>query len=183
LHRVSSIFPAARIVELPVRKCRPRQRIIVLFDDYSFDLSNWKLGILDGPSRLRAHPERSESFLLGCCETPEHEADHCEADKSDDGARVALEVASQTPIAANPCQGSFDNPALWNNSEVVQLGSLDDFDDPTAGACGNVRHSWSAISRVGEDALYEWKQGSCALGQDERGAIAILDIGRVNRDA
>jgi hypothetical protein len=106
---------------------------------------------------VRAHPERNESFLLGCCETPEHEADHCEADKSDDGACVALEVASQTPIAADPCQGSFDNPALWNNREIMQLGSLDDFDDPTAGACGSVCHPWSAISRVGKDALYEWK--------------------------
>src|SRR5436853_5590140 len=38
----------------------------------------------------------------------EHDADHGQSDEGSDGAGVALEIACQAAIAADPGQGSFD---------------------------------------------------------------------------
>ena len=41
----------------------------------------------------------------------EHDADHGQSDEGSDGAGVALEIACQAAIAADPGQGAFDDPA------------------------------------------------------------------------
>jgi hypothetical protein len=41
----------------------------------------------------------------------EHDADHGQSDEGSDGAGVALEIACQAAIAADPGQGSFDDPS------------------------------------------------------------------------
>jgi len=112
----------------------------------------------------------------------QHYADHCETDEGDDGARVSLEVACQATIAADPRQRAFDDPALGQDNELVQFGSLDDFDHPTAGAGSGVCDAWSLISGVGEDALDEGEEAARALIEHEPRSVAILHIGGVDDD-
>ena len=54
----------------------------------------------------------------------EHDADHGQSDEGSDGAGVALEIARQAAIAADPGQGSFDDPALGQDDEFVQFVAL-----------------------------------------------------------
>ena len=70
------------------------------------------------------------------CQASEHDADHREPDKSGDSARISLEIARQAAIAADPGQGSFDDPALGQDDEFVQFVALDDLDHPMAAHMG-----------------------------------------------
>ena len=65
----------------------------------------------------------------------------------------------------------------------MQLVTLDDLHDPAARAGGSIGYPWPLITGVGEDAFDERKLGSRALVEDQRGPIAILDIGGVDRNA
>jgi hypothetical protein len=65
----------------------------------------------------------------------------------------------------------------------VHLVALDDFHDPAAGIGGSSCYPWPLISGVGEDPLDERKQGSRALVEDQRGPVAILDIGGMDGNA
>jgi len=65
----------------------------------------------------------------------------------------------------------------------VQFGALDDFDNPAAGAGGGQCRARTLIACVGEDTQNEREQGSGAFVKNERGAVAILDIGWVNGSA
>ena len=48
-----------------------------------------------------------------CCGEPaQHDADHGETDEGDDVTNVALEVAGEAPVAADPGKGALDDPAL-----------------------------------------------------------------------
>ena len=58
----------------------------------------------------------------------EHDADHGQPNEGSDGAGIALEVACQAAIAADPGQGSFDDPTLGQDDEFVQFVALDDLD-------------------------------------------------------
>jgi hypothetical protein len=64
-------------------------------------------------------------------EPPEHDADHGEADEGGDGSGVALEVARQAAKAADPGEGSFDDPALGQDFESDGGGRA--FDDLESG--------------------------------------------------
>src|SRR3984893_17472742 len=90
----------------------------------------------------------------------EHDADHGQSDEGSDGAGEALEIAYQAAIAADPGQGSFDDPALGQYDEFVQLVALDDLEHPTAGpGCGS-RGARSLIAGLGADALHEGGRGT-----------------------
>ena len=65
----------------------------------------------------------------------------------------------------------------------MEFGTLDDFDDPAAGARGGQRRARPLIACIGEDAQNEWEQGPGALVENECGAVTILDVGRVNGSA
>ena len=112
----------------------------------------------------------------------EHEADHGEAEEGSDGASVALEVSHQAAIAARPSEGSFDNPTLGENDEVVGVGALDDLDGPAAGIRHRLCRPWALIAGIGEDALDE-REGPARLAKNFADAVAILDVGRMNNDA
>src|ERR1044071_1196479 len=97
---------------------------------------------------------------MGCPgEASEHDADHGKSDEGSDGAGVALEIPCQAAIAADPGQGSFDDPALGQYDEFVQLIALDDFEHPTAGPGSGSRGAGSLIAGIGEDALdaFRWQ--------------------------
>jgi hypothetical protein len=114
---------------------------------------------------------------------PEHKADHGETYEGCGGASVALEVACQAAIAADPSEGSLDDPALGQDDELVQFGALDDFDAPVARADGGLRHTWSLVAGIGEDALDEGKEAARASIKNEPRPIAILQVGGMDGDA
>src|SRR5882762_10325196 len=115
-------------------------------------------------------------------EAAEHDADHREPDEGGDSAAVALEIACQTAIAADPGQGSFDDPALGQHDEFVQFVALDDLEHPTAGpGCGS-RGARSLIAGIGEDALDEGEEAAGALIEYQPRPVAVLNIGGMDDD-
>lgn len=96
---------------------------------------------------------------------------------------MALEVAHEPTVAADPCQGSLDDPSLGQHCELVHLIAPDDLDDPVAragrGECG----TWPLIAGIGEDAPDEGPQSACGLGQHEACAVAVLHVGGMDGDA
>ena len=56
----------------------------------------------------------------------QHDADHGEPDPSSDRPAVALEVAGEAAIAADPSEGPLDNPALRQHEEAMGVASLYD---------------------------------------------------------
>ena len=85
----------------------------------------------------------------------QHDADHGQPDEGSDGAGVALEIAGQVAIAADPGQGAFDDPAPGQDDEFVQFIALDDLKYPTTGAASRSRGARSLITGTGEDARDE----------------------------
>lgn len=65
----------------------------------------------------------------------------------------------------------------------MQFVARDDFDDPVAAPGGGQCGVRSAVACVGEDAHDERKQSSRAFVENERRAIAILDVGGMNGGA
>src|SRR5258708_33423716 len=89
-----------------------------------------------------------------------HDADHRKAHEGYDGPSIALEIACQATVAADPGEGSLDDPALGQHDELVQFGALDDFDHPMARAGSGLRHACSLIARLGQDALDEGEEAA-----------------------
>ena len=116
-------------------------------------------------------------------QAPKHEADHRETHEGCDGASVAFKVACQAPVAADPSEGSLDDPALGQDDERVQFGALNDFDNPTVRATSGLRHTWSLIAGIGEDALDEGKEAARASIKNQPRPIAILQVGGMDDDA
>ena len=65
----------------------------------------------------------------------------------------------------------------------MQFGAFDDFDDPIATLGGGQRGARPLISGVGEDAQDEREQRVGARIENERRAVAILDIGGMHHGA
>ena len=121
--------------------------------------------------------------MVWSCQASQHDADHCKSDIADDGSCIALVVARQPPIAADPGEGALHNPAFWQDDEFVQLVAFDDLDNPIAGACGGQGGACALIAGIGEDAQDEGKQCPRARIENESRAIAILDVCRMNGNA
>ena len=60
----------------------------------------------------------------------QHDADHGEAEEGGDGSGVALEVAGQAAVAADPGEGALDDPALGQDDEAMCIAALDDLQGP-----------------------------------------------------
>ena len=112
----------------------------------------------------------------------EHDADHGEADEGCGGSCVALEVARKTPVVADPCQGPLDDPAFGENDEAMELVAFDDLEFPSAGLGDGRGGLRSLIAGIGEDALDKGKEAAGAPVENERRAIAILNVGRMDDD-
>src|SRR5438105_13237922 len=110
----------------------------------------------------------------------EHDADHGQPDEGSDGAGVALEIACQAAIAADPSQGSLDDPAPGQDDEFVQFVALDDLQHPTTGAGSGSRGACSLITGIGEDALDEREEAAGASIENQARPVAILNIGGMN---
>lgn len=112
----------------------------------------------------------------------EHETDHGEADEGGNGASVALEIARQAAIAADPGQAPLDDPALGQSDELVQFAAFDDFHDPAAGGGCGALDTRALIAGVGEDAMDERKQPTRAPIENQPCAVAVLHVGGVDHD-
>ena len=65
----------------------------------------------------------------------EHDADHSEPDECGGGSHVALEVASEAPMLADPGERSLDDPAFEEHEETVRFIAIDDLELPGSGLC------------------------------------------------
>ena len=131
---------------------------------------------------LRAHPGSLDSWRGICSKSPEHDADHGEADECSNGRCVAFEVASQATVTTDPRERSFDDPPFRQDLKSSSVRSLDDLQAPGTSAPHRHRHLASRVSAIGKDALDEREQSSRPAQQVE-GAIAVLNIGGMNDNA
>lgn len=63
------------------------------------------------------------------------------------------------------------------------VAALDDLDDPGSGGGNSIGGLGGVVTAVGVDALDEGKQAPRPLVEDQRRAVAILDVGRMDGDA
>ena len=112
----------------------------------------------------------------------QHDADHGEAEEGGDGSGIALEVAGEAAVAADPGKGALDDPAFGQDDEAMGIAALDDLQSPRTGLGNNLGHLWPLVAGVGKDAFDE-REGSPRGAQQLARAIAILHVGRVDGDA
>ena len=109
----------------------------------------------------------------------EHDGDHGESEEGGDGSGVALEVAGQSAVAADPGEGALDDPAFGQDDEAVGIAALDDLQSPGTGLGDQLGHLWPLVAGVGEDAFDE-REGSPHRAQQVARTVAVLHIGRVD---
>ena len=112
----------------------------------------------------------------------QHDADHGEAEEGRDGSGVALEVAGQAAVPADPGKSTLDDPSLGQDDEAMGIAALDDLQAPEAGLGDDFGHLRPLVAGVGKDAFDE-RKGSPRRAQQVTRAVAILQIGRVYGDA
>jgi hypothetical protein len=88
---------------------------------------------------------------------------------------VSLIVTRKAPVAADPRQGAFHDPALWQDNEAANIAALHNLERPGARAGDEGPHLGSGITTIGDDALNERKTPP-RLPQQLFGAVAVLDI-------
>ena len=129
---------------------------------------------------LRADPRRMDSRAKSWFgQSFEHDADHCETHESGDGCCVTFKVASEPAIAADPGEGSFDDPSLWQDDEAMCVAAFDDLQGPAAGVGDHLGHLGPLIARISKDALDKGKPAP-RRAQQLTSTIAILHVGRVD---
>ena len=108
-------------------------------------------------------------------------ADHGELHEDRGDAGLSLVVARETPVAADPGEGAFHDPALGQHDKPPNIAALHDLERPTAGAGDERSHLGSGVAAIGDDALDE-REPSPRLPQQGLGAVAVLDVGGVDVD-
>jgi len=91
-------------------------------------------------------------------------------------------ITRQAAIAADPGQGSFDDPALGQDDELVQIVALDDLEHPTAGAGSGLRGAWSLIAASAKIRSMKGKRQRCASIENQPRPVAVLNVGGMDDD-
>ena len=112
----------------------------------------------------------------------EHDADHGETDEGCDRSRVALEIAGEASISADPGERPLDDPSFWQDDEAVEIGALNDLEFPASRSGDSLRHFRPLVSGVGEDPLDEGKAPPRPAQQIAR-CVTVLKVGRQNAHA
>jgi hypothetical protein len=103
----------------------------------------------------------------------------------DEGAGRSIEVLvvfGEAPAAVNPGDGALDDPTLGQGFEALLAGrAFDDLDGPAGGVHGPAQFV-AAIGAVGEDRLQEAEEPARPAVEDQTGAVAVLQVGRMNGD-
>ena len=94
---------------------------------------------------------------------------------------MAFVVPRETPVAADPSQSAFHDPALGQHDEASNIAALHDLERPITGAGDESTHLRPGVTTVGNDTLDEREAPAC-LPQQRFGAITVLDIGGVDVD-
>ena len=109
----------------------------------------------------------------------EHDSDHGEADEGGDGSGIALEIACQTAVAADPCECTLDNPSLGQDNEVARIAAFDDLQCPATGIGDDLLHLWPLIPCIREDALDEGKQTARRPQRIDGAKEDLREVGRL----
>ena len=96
--------------------------------------------------------------------------------------RVALEVAGEASIAADPGERSLDDPAFGEHAETMRFIALDDGELPSAGLGHGGSSLGPLVAGIGEDGLDEGEEAASVPIEHEQGAVSILHSGRVDDD-
>ena len=104
---------------------------------------------------VRARPGSLDSWRGICSKSPEHDADHGEAEECSNGRCVAFEVASQATVTTDPRERSFDDPPFRQHLKSSSVRSLDDLQAPGTSAPHRHRHLASRVSAVSKNAFDE----------------------------
>lgn len=118
---------------------------------------------------------------MGYGDAPEHDADHGELHEDDGDAGLSLVVAREAPVAADPGEGAFHNPALGQHDEAANIAALHDLKLPITGASDESTHLRPGVTTIGNDTLDEGETPP-SLPQQCFGAVTVLDIGGVDVD-
>ncbi len=114
----------------------------------------------------------------------QHELDHGKANEGGNSRSVTLEVSCQAAVTADPGKRAFHHPPFGQDGKAFcDVAALDDLDGPFSGFGSSSAYARPLIPAIGEDAFDERKQGPGSFGQHLRGAVAVLDVGRVNGHA
>ena len=109
-------------------------------------------------------------------ETPQHEADHGEADERGRLSSVTLVISCQPTTTADPCQGALDDPSFRQHDEPLPVAAADDLEFPRAGAGDGGLHLLPLVARVSDDALKE-REAPSSLAEQRLGAVPVLYAG------
>ena len=91
-----------------------------------------------------------------------------------------FEVLGEAPVSIEPSQRSLDDPAPGQHDEAFcRIRSLDDLDGPFADAAQGIPELFARIATIGKD-MAQPREATDDLGQHQRRAIAILDIGSMD---
>lgn len=116
-----------------------------------------------------------------CRQSPEHEADHGEADEGGGGSSISLGILGEATAPADPGEGALDDPALGQDLEAREGWAFDDFDLPNSRARDGAGHLRALIAAVRVDALDEGEQPT-RPAQEIEGAVAVLNVSRMDDD-
>ncbi len=92
---------------------------------------------------------------------------------------VALVVAAETSVAADPGQRALHDPALGQHDEAAEARALDDLKGPGARLLHHGGHLRSLVAAVSDDPLDE-REALAGLSEQGLRAIAILHAGGVH---
>jgi len=118
---------------------------------------------------------------MGSWPAPDERDGGCDGDKSFSDDCELLVVADEPAVFDDPSEGSLHHPAAAQHLEAFYDGrTFDDFDDDVSLLLGPV-HEPTSVAAIGKGVFDE--RVSCAGRLEHHlGAIAILDVGRVDTD-
>ena len=95
---------------------------------------------------------------------------------------MTLEVASQSAVAANPAEGTLDNPSLRQHDEAVSVTAAGDLQHPPPRPLHRRAHLRALVSGVANHAFENGKQPT-HLPQPRLRTVTVLHIGRMDDHA
>lgn len=85
-------------------------------------------------------------------------------------------------MVADPTDRALDDPTLRQHDEAMLVAASDDLHLPWPGALDGRCHPRPLIAGIADDPLDE-RELAAHLAQQRFGAVAVLDVGRVNQHA